>query len=125
MKAGSDLIRRVINPNADIIQVLELSYKLLLFVQVNKSRHDFVEIDPNSSPEDKLFSASMRSYTSGIASNPQSTDAYYKRGYAQYRHGHYQDALADFTRAVDLNPCFTDGWYLRLCDQCSTICTII
>lgn len=90
MKAGSDLIRRV-----------------------NRSRDEFVEIDPTSTQEEKIFSASIRAYTSGIASSPQSTDSYYKRGYANALKGHHKDAIEDFTRAVELNESFGDAWNAR------------
>lgn len=90
LKAGSDLIRRV-----------------------NRARDKFVEIDPAATAEEKLLSSSVRAYTSGIASSPQSTDNYYKRGYVQFMHKEYESAIHDFSRAVEINPQYADAWSAR------------
>ena len=92
LKAGSDLIRRV--------STIHAARWANVALQVNRARDKFVEIDPAATAEEKLLSSSVRAYTSGIASSPQSTDNYYKRGYVQFMHKEYESAIHDFSRAV-------------------------
>merc|ERR1740133_428776 len=88
LKAGSDLIRRV-----------------------NRARDKFVEIDPAATPEEKLLSSSVRAYTSGIASSPQSADAWSARGNCYFMTGKIHLAINDFRQAVDVNPALSDCYY--------------
>jgi tetratricopeptide (TPR) repeat protein len=40
-------------------------------------------------------------------------DSYNKRGVVEYRLGHYEDAIADFTKAIELKPNFAEAYHNR------------
>ena len=44
---------------------------------------------------------------------PLDAEGYYKRGVACFDNGQYEQALADFSRAIDLKPDYCDAYYNR------------
>jgi tetratricopeptide (TPR) repeat protein len=46
----------------------------------------------------------IRDYSSAIKRNPKDSEAYRRRGWAEYKHEDWDRAIADFTRAIEVNP---------------------
>ena len=67
-----------------------------------------VEIDPAQGSQ-----ANIASLTTVVEANPDSPEAYNVRGTAYGRAGRNREALADFTRAIELNPRFHQAYANR------------
>jgi len=92
-KAGSDLIRRV-----------------------NASRQLYGTRGADSgdgTDQERLFSAQLKSYSMAIETSPNQAVGYYKRGYAYYMVGKYEEAVRDFTQACELNQGYADSFAAR------------
>lgn len=46
----------------------------------------------------------VRDYTDFIKRNPKDSEAYRRRGWAEYKHEDWDRAIADFTRAIEVDP---------------------
>lgn len=52
-------------------------------------------------------------FTQAIALNPASLDAYYNRGFINYKQNKLTEAIADFEKAVSIDPAYPDAYYNR------------
>ena len=46
----------------------------------------------------------MTDYSKAIQQEPDNYDIYYNRGYANFRLKNYDEAIADWQKAIELNP---------------------
>jgi serine/threonine protein kinase/tetratricopeptide (TPR) repeat protein len=67
--------------------------------------------DLGQTPED--FTGAARVFTGCILKRPDHAHAHYCRGNAYSRLRRYQDAVADFSRAIELSPSYTSAWNNR------------
>jgi serine/threonine protein kinase/Flp pilus assembly protein TadD len=67
--------------------------------------------DLGRGPED--FVGAVRVFTGCILKRPDHAHAYYCRANAYFLLRRYQEAVADSTRAIDLDPKFAPAWYNR------------
>jgi tetratricopeptide (TPR) repeat protein len=67
--------------------------------------------DLGRTPED--FAGAVRVFTGCIMARPRHAHAYYCRALAYYRLKQYPDAVADNSRAIELNRKFAPAWYHR------------
>ena len=62
---------------------------------------------------EKNYEEAIRLYTEAIKLNPNAAAYYANRSIANLRKEYYGDALADATRAVDLDRAYVKGYYRR------------
>jgi serine/threonine protein kinase/tetratricopeptide (TPR) repeat protein len=67
--------------------------------------------DLGQKPED--FAAAVRVFTGCILNRPDHAHAYHCRGHAYFKLGQYDKAVADCSRAVELDPKHEHAWYNR------------
>src|SRR5688500_12169107 len=67
-----------------------------------------VAVDPETASE-----ANIESLTAVIARDPNNPEGYNVRGAAYGRAGRYRDAIADFDRAIELDPRFSRAYANR------------
>ena len=60
-----------------------------------------------------LLRTAIKEFTKAIELKPDFYEAYYKRGYAKYRLGEYDGAIADLTKTVEIKPDYFKAYYWR------------
>ncbi len=81
----------------------------LLIPARSSSLEDWIEQGLSLS-KSKRFGEAIQAFSKAIEANPRDTNALYHRGSARYYKGDYAQAIADYTKALDIDPNFADAW---------------